>query len=205
MVLKSKPLCVGLTGGIGSGKSTVCNFFAELGASIIDSDVIAREVSKPGTMGHQGIVERFGEQVLTAGRVLDRKKLRQIIFNDPEMRIWLENLLHPLIINSIRSQIRLIDTPYCIIVIPLLAESRFPIDFLDRVCVIDTLGSISRQRAAKRDNTSLANINDIIESQTSREKRLALADDIIVNNNDLVKLEKQVKKLHERYLQLSSS
>jgi dephospho-CoA kinase len=205
MAVKPRPLCIGLTGGIGSGKTTVTNFFKKFGASIIDSDTIAREVTHPGTSGFAAIVAHFGENILTREGGLDRKKLRGIIFKDSSAKQWLENALHPLILLAIREQISTITTLYCIIVIPLLAEINLAVDFLDRVCVVDAPESLRKQWAMERDQASPSEIEAIMEAQTTRENRLALANDVIINNHNLDALEAQVKKLHLQYLQMASS
>ncbi len=197
-------LKVGLTGGIGSGKSTVAEYFSQLGSEIIDADHIARELTLPEAAGFKAIIGFFGPDILSACGEIDRKKLRQIIFNDPLAKQNLERILHPLIIKKIIAKTQLLTAPYCIIVIPLLVETGFASkDFLDRICVVDTTESLQIERASRRDSTSPQEILKIINDQCPREERLRAADDIIVNNNDLVSLEKQVKKLHQQYLQMS--
>ena len=144
-------MVIGLTGGIGSGKTTVANFFAQWGIAIIDADVIAREVTEPGSKGFDAVVAHFGEDILNASGELDRKKLRHIIFKNPEAKAWLENTLHPLILNAIREQIRCVTSPYCVAVIPLLTETSFSIDFLDRICRRDAPEASRKKWAARRD------------------------------------------------------
>lgn len=194
-------LCVGLTGGIGSGKTTVANMFAKLGAAVIDADVIAREVVASGTLGLTAIVTHFGQDILTGAGELDRKKLREMIFQDEQAKSWLERTLHPLILQVIHERIRTTSSPYCIIVIPLLAETAYLFDFLNRVCVVDAPETLRKQWAAERDQVSLAHIETIMATQTTRKQRLAIADDVITNNHDLKALNLQVKRLHQQYLE----
>ena len=198
-------LCVGLTGSIGSGKTTVANMFADLGSTIIDADLIARQVTQPGTRAYHAIVHHFGVEILTSKKTLDRTKLRQIIFNDGEARKWLEKTLHPVILDTIRDQLKKVTTPYCIVVIPLLVETFPIIDFLNRICVVDAPIEICMRRIMQRDQTDISHIQAIISAQSPREQRLQLADEIIANDQDLTSLQTQVKKLHQQYLQMTSS
>lgn len=197
--------CVGLTGGIGSGKSTVAHLFANLGVTVIDADLIAREVTAPRSEGLATIMKCFGDKVFTAQGELDRKKLRDIIFADSEAKTQVENLLHPLIVQAMRKQIAAAPPPYCLAVIPLLTESTLSFDFLNRICVVDAPVELQLQRAAQRDQVTESAIAAIIASQSSREERLKSADDVILNQGNLHDLETQVKKLHQRYLQLAGS
>ncbi len=198
-------LCVGLTGGIGSGKSTVAKMFAELGAMIIDADIIAREVTAVNEPGYEKILAHFGADILTAEGELDRKKLRQIIFADKKSQLIVEQILHPLIINEIKQRLTRLQAPYCIVVIPLLVEAIHKIDFLNRICVVDAPTNLRTVWAAKRDQVSALEITAIIEIQASREQRLNIADDIIVNNDSLLALKKQVMALHIQYLQKNAN
>ncbi len=198
-------LRVGLTGGIGSGKSTVADYFSRLGAQIVDADQIARELSRPGALAYKSILELFGTQILSPAGEIDRKQLRQIIFNDPHAKKKIENILHPLIIQKILEKTASFTSAYCIIVIPLLVETDLAeASFLDRICVVDTPENLQIERASRRDSTSPAEVLKIIQDQSSREERLRIADDIILNNGNLNDLEAQIKKLHAQYLQISS-
>lgn len=198
-------LKVGLTGGIGSGKSTVAEYFARLGVVIVDADQIAKEITLPGASAYKTIIESFGSSILSPSGEIDRKKLRQIVFQDHLAKKQLENILHPRIIKEMLNKIEFISAPYCIIVIPLLVETGFAHhDFLDRICVVDTLESLQIERASRRDSTAPQEILKIIKGQSSSEERLRVADDIILNNSDLISLENQIKKLHNQYLQMSS-
>lgn len=197
-----KPFCVGLTGGIGSGKTTVSNFFAALGVPIIDADVISHQLTQTGGAAYPNIVSHFGNMILDSNTEIDRKKLRDIIFSNPIEKKWLENVLHPLIRKTMRNAISKVTYPYCICAIPLLAEST-EIHFIDRVLVIDAPIEIQIARAKKRDQSSEANIQKIIDSQVSNDARLKMADDIIVNDSTLLSIEKKVLILHQLYLSLS--
>lgn len=190
---------IGLTGGIGSGKSTVANQFATLGIKIIDTDVIARELVQPGTEVLQKIVEHFGKSILNEQGELNRKALGQIIFSNKLEKAWLENVLHPLIREQAIAEALSVTSPYCIMVIPLLFENRHDYP-LDKIVVMDT--SIEKQikRVQQRDQLSEEAIIKIIKQQVSREKRLQHADEIIVNDGHEDHLVEQVKKLHEKWI-----
>ncbi|EKD54445.1 MAG: dephospho-CoA kinase [uncultured bacterium] len=193
-------LVIGLTGGIGSGKSTVTALFAEYQIPIIDADVMAQALTQPGQPALKEIVAHFQQHPLVdkAG-ALNRRLLREIVFDQPHERQWLETLLHPLIIQQIKTEIAALKAPYCIVVIPLLFETgSYP--FLDRILVVDTTEAIQIKRIAKRDKSSSAQIAAILKTQSSRKKRLEGADDIIVNDNDEAHLKAQVASLHAQYL-----
>lgn len=188
-------LRVGLTGGIGSGKSTVASMFAELGAPIIDADEIAHRLTEPHSPTLAKIVSHFGRDIVDDKGSLDRKQLRDVVFNDPQQRHVLEEILHPLIRERMLEAIKQSSGPYCILVIPLLAESNRT-DFVDRVIVVDIDPVLQLQRARDRDDASEAEIDAIMHSQTSREARLSIADDVIHNDSDFEHLREQVVKLH---------
>ncbi len=196
-------LRIALTGGIGSGKSTVSSKFHELGVPIIDSDEISRDIVKPDKPGLKLIIEEFGTKILTDAGTLDRKKLRNIIFNDDNAKNKLEKILHPVIYKEIEKQISKVNYPYCITVIPLLIETQ-AMNLFDRVIVVETIENIQLQRASRRDATSSENIEKIIKSQASKEERLKYADDVINNDLTIQELDKTVLELHEKYLKLSS-
>ncbi len=195
-------LRVGLTGGIGSGKTTVCNFFSELGVPIIDADCISRELVQPGKPGLNTIVEQFGNCVLDNKGQLKRSYLRDVIFNDKQQRQKLESILHPLVYAEIQKQTMSTQSPYCIIAIPLLLETNAQKQ-VDRILVIDT--SIEQQlaRTEQRDKVNRQDIEKILNSQIPRESRLEAADDIIVNMSDLESIKKQVEQLHKSYLDMA--
>lgn len=196
-------LRIALTGGIGSGKSTVANYFSALGAPIIDADEIAHEITKPDQEAFKKIVAHFGEIVVTNDHSLNRSKLQELIFKNPDERQWLEDLLHPIIIIKMQEKLKEIKAPYCIIVIPLLTETSRSIEFLDRVLVVDAPETLQIQRAKARDQLSDQQIKLILKSQSSREQRLAIADDVIVNDKTLPVLRETVFQLHSKYLKLA--
>ena len=195
-------LVVGLTGGIGSGKSTVANLFAERGAAIIDADIIAREVTEKESPALKNIVKHFGPEVILKDGSLDRGKLRQLVFNHPNDRLWLEKLLHPLIKDEMTRQIARMKAAYCVAVIPLLLEVEF-YSFINRILVIDTSETEQIKRAMLRDNISKSEVEAILHSQASRQARRAKAHDVILNDGSLEDLIPQVDKLHEKYLEMS--
>jgi dephospho-CoA kinase len=194
-------LVIGLTGGIGSGKSTVARLFEEKGIPIIDADVIAQALTLPGQPALQAINAHFDDPTLLKEGQLNRARLRDIIFQSPAERLWLEQLLHPLIRKQIETQIKAVVAPYCIVVIPLLVESG-AYDFIDRVLVIDTNETEQIQRAAQRDHVSPERIAAILNTQASREARLAIAHDVIQNNGKMNDLIPQVEWWHQHYLSL---
>ena len=194
-------LKVGLTGGIGSGKTTVANFFAALGAPVIDSDVIAREVIGDEAIFAQ-ITQHFGQDILDGCGQLNRGMLRKIIFENAAERNWLENLLHPVIIKEIQRQISQLKAPYCIIVIPLLLEATQPYEIIDRILVVDAPEAMQIERTHARDNIPVSLIHKMLESQVSRAQRHIHADEIISNDGSLAGLKQQVEEIHQRYLQL---
>ena len=192
-------LVIGLTGGVGSGKTTVANLFAERGIPIIDADVIAREVTLPAEPGLKQIVEHFGQAILLQDGTLNRGKLREIIFTQANERQWLEKLLHPLIRQRIEQRLQAITAPYCIVVIPLLFEVK-PYPFINRILVIDAPPHLQIERVTARDRLDPSQIECIMNAQTSRNKRLMGAQDVILNDGNIAGLEPQVQKLHEIYL-----
>lgn len=196
-------LIVGLTGGIGSGKTTVSNLFADLGIDIVDTDVIAHDLVNHDPSVLKQIVTLFGDDILQDDRTLDRKKLAKIIFNQKEGKQQLEGILHPKIRAVVQNQLQNCksrDTPpkYVIVVIPLLFETEFN-DLLDRVLVVLADEPIRVQRIKQRDHRSLEQIQAIISSQVGDEKRISEADDIIENNHDLAALKDQIKQLDNKY------
>jgi dephospho-CoA kinase len=197
-----KILSVALTGGIGTGKSTVTSKFHALGTPIIDSDIISRSIVEPGKPCLDAIICEFGKKILDLRGEIHRRKLRNIIFNDSEAKKKLENILHPVIYKEIDKEISNIDYAYCIIAIPLLIETRAT-DRFDRILLIDVTEKTQLLRASKRDKASIKYISETIKNQTSRNQRLHYADDIIDNNNEVEKLDYIVEMLHKKYLRLS--
>jgi dephospho-CoA kinase len=194
-------LVIGLTGGIGSGKSTVAQLFEKKGIKIIDTDAIARETTQPGHEALKKIAAHFGENILLPDGSLNRKLLRTIIFSDVNQKLWLEQLLHPLIRIEMQQQVESAQSPYCIVIIPLLFETK-PNPIINRILVVDVSEEQQIERTQKRDHCSLEEVKAILASQATREFRLANAMDIIYNNGSLEDLEKEVDKLHQLYLSL---
>jgi dephospho-CoA kinase len=194
-------LKVGLTGGIASGKTTVSNLFAQLGVPIIDADVISRQLVKPETAAFKLIVQTFGVEILKADGHLNRAKLRQIIFSDIQQRHRLEEILHPRIQQVMLAEAAKVKTPYCILSIPLLVETN-QINLVDRILVIDCSIELQRQRIKDRNGISSDEIEQILMSQTTREARLAIADDVILNDTSLDQLKSKVLALHKDYSQI---
>ena len=194
---------VGLTGGIASGKSRVAEFFAALGVPVIDSDVIAREIVAPGSEGLAAIVRRFGPSVLRTDGQLDRRALRELVFADPAARGDLEAITHPLIRSRMHELNAEARGPYVINEIPLLAETGGRRD-LDRVLVVDCPEALQVARVMARDHVDEAAARAVIAAQAPRSARLAIADDVIVNEGDLTTLEAAVRALHERYQTLAA-
>ncbi len=197
-------LAIGLTGGIGSGKTQVSNHFARLGAPVIDTDIIAREQVAPGQPALADIAAGFGPNILTPAGHLDRRALRQLIFDQPEKRRQLEGILHPRIREEVKKHLAVINAPWGIIVIPLLQESRQQ-NLVQRILLVDAPPELQLSRTMLRDNSGAAEVRKIMASQASRQSRLELADDIIVNDNSLEQLQQQVEKMYQFYNQLISS
>lgn len=194
-----KSLIVGLTGGIGSGKSAAMAFFEELGVPCIDADIVARQVVDPGEAALDRIAERFGAEVITKNGALDRAVLRSKVFANEKERAWLESLLHPLINIRICDWLASQDAPYIVLCSPLLLETRQH-QLVDRVLLIDVPVELQISRTVTRDQNSVDQVKSIIASQMSREEKQQRADDIIVNDQDLAFLQEEVVKLHESYL-----
>ncbi|MCK5669309.1 MAG: dephospho-CoA kinase [Gammaproteobacteria bacterium] len=191
-------LKIGLTGGIGSGKSAACEIFSELGVPVIDADNIAHNLVKPGMPAFDEIKKLFGNGVISSDGTLDRKIIRDKVFANEIDRKKLENILHPAVYEEIASQVKNIDSRYCIISIPLLFETDAS-KTVDRILVIDAPRELQLERAANRDKTNMSDINAIIDSQISRKDRLSAADDIVDNKGDINELRKKICDLHEFY------
>jgi len=195
-------LTIALTGGIGSGKTSIASIFKSLGVPIIDSDTISKEIILPGKPCFKDIVNEFGEEILTNKGTVDRYKLRDIIFNNDKARIKLENITHPIIFKNIDIQISLINYPYCLVIVPLLIETK-SVKYFDKVLLVNTLENIQFERVAKRDSISPTLLRKIIKTQATRSERLKYADDIIENNNEIGNLNEYINILHKKYLTLS--
>lgn len=196
-----KPWILGLTGGIGSGKSAVAEQFASLGVHTVDADQAARWVVEPGRPALRQIAQHFGDGVLLPTGELNRAALRERIFADPAERQWLERLLHPLIRSEIADHLARADSPYAIMVSPLLIESG-QYRTVDRVLVVDVPEVLQIARTVARDQASEEQVRAILKVQAAREERLRHADDVLVNDRDLSWLRSEVERLHHFYLQL---
>ncbi len=188
-------MIVGITGGIGCGKSSVTDQLKELNVDIVDADVIAREIVEPGKLALEKIVNRFGRDILLPDGRLDRAKLRVIVFSEKEERIWLERLTHPLIHTEIKAQIKSSNSAYIALSSALLLESRQRA-LVDLIVVIDISENLQIERTILRDQNSLQLVKKIIGSQLEREERLSRADIVIDNSYSLERLKKEIKKLH---------
>lgn len=195
-------LRIGLTGGIGSGKSTVAELFARRGVPVIDTDVVARQVVALGEPALEEIVREFGREVLDSRGQLDRTALRRRVFDDPIARRRLEAILHPRIRAAVQAGLAALDAEYCLIVVPLLVETNF-VDIIDRVLVVDVDERQQLERTSARDRIPLEAVRRIMAVQAERSERLARADDVISNNGALEELERQVDRLHAQYLALA--
>jgi dephospho-CoA kinase len=200
-------LIIGLTGGIGSGKSTISQYFEELGVPVIDADQLTRELVNPGQPALHEIAEQLGAEFITPSGELDRSRLREHIFAQPEQRQILEAILHPRARDAAEQQLAALragDNPpaYVILSVPLLIESGWT-DLVQRVLVVDVDPAVQRQRASQRDGLSTEQIEAAMHSQVDRDTRLAAADDVIRNDSDLSALQAQVTALHQQYLQLA--
>lgn len=194
---------IGLTGGIGSGKTAASNIFSELGIQIIDADVIARQALEKDSPLLPELFEYFGEGIKQCDGQLNRAKLRELVFNDPAQKKWLEQQVHPRVQSLIQQALQQRSGPYTILSSPLLIESG-QYRLVDRLLIIDVPESMQLQRTCQRDNNSVELVKKIMAQQTSRDQRLALADDIINNTKDLNSLQKQVEQLHQHYLELKA-
>ncbi len=194
---------VALTGGIGSGKSTVADAFSHLGINVIDADILARQIVEPGTPALDAIVEHFGPQTLTPDGALNRRVLRERIFANPDEKAWLNALLHPLIQRETQQQMAHATSPYVLWVVPLLVENNLA-SRADRVLVVDVTRDTQILRTMQRDQVSREHAEHILAAQATREQRLAVADDVIDNNGTPEAIASDVARLHARYLELAA-
>lgn len=194
---------VGLTGGIGSGKTAVTDRFANLGIVVVDADLASRVIVEPGKPALTSIAQRYGSDILMADGGLDRAKLRTIVFADDSERAWLESITHPLIGEEIIRQLAQSHSPYTVFVSPLLIETSQS-ELTNRILLVDVPVELQIQRTVERDNNTEQQVRAIIASQASREERQARADDIIVNDRDLDWLDSEVARLHATYLLLAA-
>jgi dephospho-CoA kinase len=197
-----RPLRIGLTGGIASGKSTVAQRFTDLKVPVIDADVAARAVVASGTPGLARVIERFGPGVLAENGELDRRALRDLIFSNPGARRDLESILHPLIRAFMEGSADQVVGPYVVLAIPLLIEGG-PSDRVDRILVVEVDEAVQLQRVMERDGCTSEQAHAILASQVGRSARLAAADDVLQNAGTVTDLRQAVDRLHERYLRLA--
>jgi dephospho-CoA kinase len=199
----SPRLRIGLTGGIASGKSTVAQRFEERGVPVIDADESARSVVAPGSAGLAEVVRTFGADLLTSSGQLDRRALRDTIFTDPARRRELEAILHPLIRTDMERRAETSIGPYLVMAIPLLVETGGK-GRVDRILVVDVPQTVQRERVLARDGVSPEQVSAILNSQATREMRLKMADDVILNSGTVAELMQEVDRLHDRYLKLAA-
>ncbi|WP_462157228.1 dephospho-CoA kinase [Pseudoalteromonas sp. GB56] len=197
------PWILGLTGGIGSGKSTASQHFEELGIDIVDADKVARQVVEPGTQGLITITARYGDDILTPEKELDRAKLRAIIFSNNEEKTWLNALLHPMIRAEMLDQLNQAQSGYVILEAPLLFENNLD-KYCSRTLLIDLPVDLQVARASARDSAQQSHIRTIIESQMSRTEKVRKSDDIISNTSSISELKNKVLRYHQCYLHLAS-
>ena len=198
-------LVVGLTGGIGSGKSAVANEFARLGAAVVDTDAIAHELTGPGGAAIPEVKRLFGSAFVDAAGAMDRERMRELVFSDPVQKQRLESVLHPMIRAESARRIAAATGPYALLVVPLLIESAGYRERVGRVLVVDCPEAIQITRVRQRSGLPEEEIRRIVASQVQREKRLAAADDMIDNSGPISALQQHVLKLHETYLKLAAA
>lgn len=194
---------IGLTGGIGSGKTTVANEFINLGIDAVDADVVAREVVAPGSECLNAIVQHFGDTMLLPGGDLNRAALRELIFADEDKKRWLNQLMHPAIRTLMLKQLTAAKSPYCLLIAPLLFENGLE-RYTQLNLVVDVPEQTQIERTTGRDNVSAEQVHSIINSQISRQQRLAKADEIVDNSRPWPEVAAQIKPLHEKFLELSN-
>lgn len=199
------PYIVTLTGGIGSGKTAVSDLLGGHGAAVVDTDVIARALTAPGGAAMPALSAAFGDQVAAADGGLDRARMRALAFNDPGARRRLEAILHPMIRAEAARQVNAATAAYVVLVVPLLVESDAYRSLTDRTLVVDCPESVQIERTMRRSGLDRGEVERILASQSSRAQRLALADDVIVNDADLATLAAAVARLHQSYLQAASA
>ena len=198
-------LLIALTGGIGSGKTAVSEIFKSKDIPIIDTDIIARQIVEQNKPAYIEIIKLFGKEILNSDDSINRQALRKLIFSSTEKRLQLESILHPIIWHEVKSQLSVLTSPYCIVVVPLLFENLTKITAVtfDRILVIDTEEEMQVKRSQKRDNSDIETIKKIMKNQASRQTRTDTADDIILNTENLESLNIKVDSLHEQYIKQS--
>ena len=194
-------MIIGLTGGIGSGKSAAAALFKGIGVDLIDADDLARDSLNINSEGYKLFIEEFGDKYLDENKNINRELIRKLIFNDSDAKSKLENIIHPIVRSGIETFIKNTKSDYCIIVVPLIFETNSS-KIYDRVLVIDCDVDVQISRTSKRDNQTKSDIENIINKQATREQRLSIADDVIVNNGSLDLLRNEVLKIHKKYLEI---
>jgi len=197
------PYVVGLTGGIGSGKSAAADEFARLGATVVDTDAIAHELTRTGGAAIPAIRQAFGEDAIATDGAMDRKKIRELVFGDAAAKAKLEGVLHPMIREASRRGVEAARGPYALLVVPLLIESGDYRSRVQRVAVVDCPQELQIERVGRRSGLQADEVRRIISTQVSRQDRLAAADDVIDNSGLLAALHQQIAALHQRYLELA--
>jgi dephospho-CoA kinase len=198
-------LCVGLTGGIGCGKSKAADMFAELGADVVDTDAIAHELTGPGGSAMAAVGHAFGPEYLRDDGALNRERMRALVFSDPSEKVRLESILHPLIRSESRRRIEASSAPYVLLVVPLLIETGGYKDEVDRILVVDCDESTQVARTMARSRLSEEEVRRIMSTQASRTKRLQSANDVISNDGDMDALRSQVEVLHRHYVRAAGA
>lgn len=194
-------MIIGLTGGIGSGKSAATALFNDIGIDSIDADDLARDSLNINSKGYKLFIEEFGDKYLDKNKNINRELLRKDIFNNPTAKLKLENIIHPLVRSDIQVFIKNSESVYCIVVVPLIFETN-SLKFYDRILVIDCDMDVQISRASKRDNQTKNEIENIINKQATREQRLSIADEVIINNGSLESLRNSVLKMHKKYMEV---
>ena len=194
-------MIIGLTGGIGSGKSAAAALFKDIGVDLIDADDLARDSLSINSEGYKLFIEEFGDKYLDEDKNINRELIRKLIFNDLDAKSKLESIIHPIVRSGIETFIKNKKSDYCIIVVPLIFETNSS-KFYDRVLVIDCDEDVQISRTSKRDNQTKSDIENIVNKQATREQRLSIADEVIVNNGSLDLLRNEVLKIHKKYLEI---
>ena len=194
-------MIIGLTGGIGSGKSAAASVFKDLGIDLIDADDLARDSLNINSKGYKLFINEFGEKYLDENKDINRELLKKDIFNDPATKIKLENIIHPFVRSGIQDFINSSKSDYCIIVVPLIYETSSS-KLYDRILVIDCDVDIQIERTSKRDNQTISQIENILDKQATREERISIADEVILNNGSIEHLKKSVLNIHRKYMEI---
>ena len=194
-------MIIGLTGGIGSGKSAAASIFKDLGIDSIDADDLARDALNINSKGYELFINEFGEKYLDENKDINRELLRKDIFNDPAIKIKLENIIHPLVRSGIQDFINSSKSDYRIIVVPLIYETSSS-ELYDRILVIDCDFDIQIERTSKRDNQTISQIENILDKQATREERISIADEVILNDGSIEHLRKSVLNIHKKYMEI---